>query len=416
MLWRSVMGIKDIRARQNYTLFIILYFFIYMGDVPGGTYLPLYLKSIGLQEASIGAILAIAPMMAMFVQPLWGIITDISKSKNSVLMIMLLGASLFFFLIPHIPNSSIALLVGLIVLYNIFRSSTHGITDTIALEYLDTIKAKYGLVRMSGTVGYAVMSIIAGIIAARQLGNIFWLFAVPSASAAVLLLILPNVEGHYKKNSPVNFSSLFKQKELLLLTGIGLLFQSTSGFFHSFYSIYFTNDLGGSLQMLGIITSFSAFAEIPFLIFSDSLVRKFGIRSLMLCACFIGAVRWILTALVSTPEMQFFVQLLHGMNSIVFMFCMAVYINQSVPKEIKASGQTFYAFLVGIGSRVIGSWIGGILTTYISKKLIFLANGLLLLAVLVAISFLMRKHQTKRIRNTPKNEVSDYGTVSSISH
>jgi PPP family 3-phenylpropionic acid transporter len=141
---------------------------------------------------------------------------------------------------------------------------------------------------------------------------------------------------------------------------------------------------------LGIITSFSAFAEIPFLIFSDSLVKKFGIRALLLVACFVGAIRWILTALVVVPELQFFVQLLHGMNSIVFMFCMAVYINQSVPRELKASGQAFYAFFVGIGSRVIGSWIGGILTTHISKQLIFLTNGLLLLGVLLLIVIKLR--------------------------
>ena len=57
-------------TKRNYTLFIVLYFLIYMGDVPGGTYLPLYLRSIGLTEASIGAILAIAPMVAGGLTPM----------------------------------------------------------------------------------------------------------------------------------------------------------------------------------------------------------------------------------------------------------------------------------------------------------------------------------------------------------
>jgi PPP family 3-phenylpropionic acid transporter len=377
-------------TKRNYTLFIVLYFLIYMGDVPGGTYLPLYLRSIGLGEASIGAILAIAPMVAMATQPLWGMATDASRSKNAVLITMLGGATLFFFLIPYVPSSSLPILLGVIILYNVFRSSTHGITDAISLEYLDSIDGKYGPVRMSGTLGYAVMAIIVGAVATRKLTNVFWVFAIPTVMAMALLLMVPTVKGHYHKGSTVNFLTLFKQRELMMLTAIGLLFQSTSGFFHSFFSIYFINDLGGSLQLLGIITSFSAFAEIPFLIFSDSLVKKFGIRALLLVACFVGAIRWILTALVVVPELQFFVQLLHGMNSIVFMFCMAVYINQSVPRELKASGQAFYAFFVGIGSRVIGSWIGGILTTHISKQLIFLTNGLLLLGVLLLIVIKLR--------------------------
>lgn len=378
-------------TKRNYTLFIVLYFLIYMGDVPGGTYLPLYLRSIGLTEASIGAILAIAPMVAMATQPMWGMVTDASRSKNVVLIAMLGGATLFFFLIPSVPTSAFGILLAVIILYNIFRSSTHGITDAIALEYLDSIDGKYGPVRMSGTLGYAVMAIIVGAVATRKLTHVFWVFALPTVMAMALLAILPTVKGHYTRDSKVSFLTLFKQKELVMLTAIGLLFQSTSGFFHSFFSLYFINDLGGSLALLGIITSFSAFAEIPFLIFSDSLVKRFGTRTLLLAACFVGAVRWILTALVVVPGLQFFVQLLHGMNSIVFMFCMAMYINQGVPRELKASGQAFYAFFVGIGSRVIGSWIGGVLTTYISKRLIFLANGVLLLCVLLLIVVKLRQ-------------------------
>ena len=76
-----------------------------MGDVPGGTYLPLYLRSIGLTEASIGAILAIAPMVAMATQPMWGMVTDASRSKNVVLITMLGGATLSFFLIPSVPTT-----------------------------------------------------------------------------------------------------------------------------------------------------------------------------------------------------------------------------------------------------------------------------------------------------------------------
>ena len=143
------------------------------------------------------------------------------------------------------------------------------------MEYLDSIDGKYGPVRMSGTLGYAVMAIIVGAVATRKLTHVFWVFAVPTVMAMALLAVMPTVKGHYTRDSKVSFLTLFKQKELVMLTAIGLLFQSTSGFFHSFFSLYFINDLGGSLALLGIITSFSAFAEIPFLLPSPLMkIRK----------------------------------------------------------------------------------------------------------------------------------------------
>lgn len=369
-------------AARNITLFMLLYFLVYMGDTQYGSYIPLYLDSLGYDSAKIGAILAIAPMVSMAFQPVWGIISDRARFKNMVLAVMLVGASITFALIPT-TRRYLSMLLLFIILFNIFRSSTHGVTDAIALEYLDSVNGKYGPVRMCATIGYAVMSIITGALAAIRLENIFWLFAVPSIAAALLLLFaLPKVKGHYRQGAKISVRSLLKQKELLMLVGIGLLFQSTSGFYYSFYSLYFTNDLGGSRALLGIIVSMSAFAELPFLIISDKLVNRFGVKNLMLTACFVGAVRWILTAVVASPYLQLGVQLLHGMNSIVFMFCMAVYINQNVPQELKASGQTFYAFIVGIGSKIIGSWLGGILCNYLPKSRGFFISGILLAATL----------------------------------
>lgn len=376
-------------AEKNILLFMLLYFLVYMGDTQYGSYLPLYLDRLGYDSAKIGAILAVAPMISMVFQPIWGIISDRASSKNRVLAIMLIGASAVFFLIPY-TGAYLVVLMALIILFNIFRSSTHGVTDAITLEYLESSGGRYGPIRMCATVGYAVMSIIAGILAAKKLESIFWLFAVPSVAAALLLFRLPTVRGHYTRGEKVSLRPVLARRELLMLAGIGLLFQSTSGFYSSFYSLYFTNDLGGSTQLLGVIVSLSAFAELPFLIFSDRLVERYGIKNLMLAACLVGAVRWVLTALVSNPYLQLGVQMLHGMNSIVFLFCMAVYINQSMPQQLKASGQTFYAFIVGIGSRIVGSWLGGLLCSYLPKKTVFLYNGILLAVTLITLVLLMK--------------------------
>jgi PPP family 3-phenylpropionic acid transporter len=89
------------------------------------------------------------------------------------------------------------------------------------------------------------------------------------------------------------------------------------------------------------------------------------------------AARWLLTASVTSVAAVIAVNALHGFSFIVFNYCLAVYINEHVPDELKASGQTLNALIcIGLG-RLSGSVLGGLLSDRIGLADTFLVNGLL---------------------------------------
>ena len=380
--------------QKNYIgLLMAMYALVFMGDAQS-SYLPLYLGSLGLDNAKIGAVLAAAPLIALCVQPLWGIIGDSASSKNVVVALMLVGSAVSYALIP-LSHAILPLILFWIVVFYFFKSSLRGVMDSVTLEYLDTEKAPYGPIRLSGTVGYALMAMVMGWAAKRDMNAIFWLFCIPTLVGAFLMLKVPVVKGHYTKGSLKKIKPLLRQSDFIILMALVFVFNAVQGFYGVFYPVYYVKELGGEMGFLGIILGASAFAEIPFLIKSDALIHRFGEKNLLFSACFVASARWVLTSVVTDTRMQFFVQLLHGWNSIVFMVCVTLFINRIFPLEFKTSGQTFSMFVSQLASYIIGSLVGGVLCLRFSMQKLFLMNGVLLFAITLVLTFFGHKTRSK---------------------
>ena len=74
------------------------------------------------------------------------------------------------------------------------------------------------------------------------------------------------------------------------------------------------------------------------------------------------------------------VMLLNGLTFIVFTFSLAVYINNTVRPELRATGQTIHGMCMGAG-RILGSVLGGFLIEWIG-----LLDTILCFALLCVVS------------------------------
>ncbi|MGG3468792.1 MFS transporter [Neobacillus pocheonensis] len=87
---------------------------------------------------------------------------------------------------------------------------------------------------------------------------------------------------------------------------------------------------------------------------------------------------------VHNPYMVLPIQMLHGVIVIVLLVTMAIFINEEVPNELKASGQTFNG-LISLGvARILGSILGGVFSEYVGMRDVFLYN-----AIIAFITFLV---------------------------
>ncbi len=339
-----------------------------------GTFIPVYLDNLGFSRSLIGTLLALGPFIAIIAQPIWGIAGDRSAAKNSILKLMLLGTSITIILYPL--SSNYYYLVFIIAAFTFFQTSINPMSDAITLEYISNTGWKYGPIRLAGTVGYAVMSVIAGMIAKQNIYTIFPLYFFITVLSLASVFRIPVVKGHQSEGKRFAFWNLFKNRELVILMGFNLVIQTTLGIYYSFFPIYYRH-LGASNTLLGLSMFISAASEIPFLLFADRILDKFGIKATLISSAAVMGIRWLLLNTVTGIYPILLINVMHGFSYVVFTYCLAVYISKEIPRELRASGQTLSS-LVGIGiSRVIGSILGGLLSDRLGIGTVFLCSSII---------------------------------------
>ncbi|MEA4890448.1 MAG: MFS transporter [Clostridiaceae bacterium] len=388
------------RDRYPY-FFLLLYAVIYMANAVYNTFIPVYLNDIGFNKTLTGAILAIGPLIAVATQPVWGLWGDRASSKNLILKIMLLGTAGVILLIPL--SGHYYYLIAIIALFTFFQASITPLSDAITLEYLETSRWQYGPIRMAGTLGFAVMSVIAGRVAEWKITMIFPLYSLIALFGFLSVFRLPVIHGHQKDGNRKMPWSLLKNKPVMLLIAFNFVIQITFGFYYSFFPIHFSQ-MGASSTLLGIAMLITSGSEIPFLLLADKIIDRLGIPLTLVLSSLIISTRWLMLHFVSNLTVIMLVNASHGLSFIVFAYCLAVFINKNVPDELKASGQTLNAVLCMGIARLLGSMLGGLFSDKVGIRQMFLYTSLLGFAaacIFGTIFWVMNRKSAGRLKDRP---------------
>ena len=379
------MGEKSARI---YLLFLFLYGISYMGNAVYGTFMPVYLKSIGLSQTSIATLLSFGPLIAILAQPLWGRIGDRAQSKNRVLQVLSLGSAVSILLLP-VSNQYLYLLV-IICMVTFFQTSINPLSDAITLEHLAKTKWNFGPIRLAGTIGFAIMSVAFGIIAKKNINSISIVYSLVMLLTLIICTQLPKIKGHQSSKNKVSLLVLLKNRKLMLFTLLNFIVQITLGYYYAFFPIYF-NQLGADNSLLGWSMLFASLSELPFLLFGHKIIERFGIPVVLVATAFFAGLRWLLLYFVHNPYLVLPIQMLHGLIFIVLSVTLAIFINQEVPKELKASGQTLNGLLSLGLARIIGSMAGGMASEYIGMREVFLYNSVVAFITFLVFIFIFLK-------------------------
>ncbi|MBW7455188.1 MFS transporter [Paenibacillus sepulcri] len=368
----------------NLAYFLFFYVFIYMSNAVYGTFIPLYFQHVGFSQSQIGTLLSLGPLIAILAQPVWGTLSDRARTKNSILLLLIAGSGISMLLYP-LSNHFVYLLI-MICLFTFFQTSIFAVSDAVTLEVLDKRKrGNYSHIRLGGTVGYAIMSILFGLIAQKRIDLMFGIYAAILAVCFLLVLRFPAIEGHQSKGRKMRVWVLLKNRKLVVYMAANFVLQITLGYYYGFFPLYF-KELGGSSAWLGWSMVISSLSEIPFLLLSNRIFKHVKIPYILMGAGAAAALRWYLFSVIQNPYWTLPVQVLHGLIFIVLSVTMVTVINKEVPNELKASGQTFNGLLsLGI-ARIIGSIAGGVASEAFGMRSVFFYNFIVALVCIVVFS------------------------------
>ena len=153
---------------------------------------------------------------------------------------------------------------------------------------------------------------------------------------------------------------------------------------------------------MGIAFGLDAAIELPFYFFSNVFVKRFGARKVLTFAIFMFSVRLFLYSIISVPILAASVELMHGLSYSLFIVAAVEYVNELIPAQWRATGQSLYAAACFGAGTLAGNTFAGYLYDRMSLQQVYGFCGWLLLAVTVAAVLTLRGRVKKE-----NSEVAD---------
>jgi PPP family 3-phenylpropionic acid transporter len=116
-------------------------------------------------------------------------------------------------------------------------------------------------------------------------------------------------------------------------------------------------------------------------------------------------IRFLIWGFVENPVVLVSSQILHATNFVVLDYCLAVYINDQMPAELKATGQAFKTVVGFTLPLAIGSPIVGVLSDLLGIQAVFRIAAAWALAV-TAVFALLFARIGRRTRRSPARSSS----------
>ena len=337
-------------------------YFLYFGQlgvlVP---YLGLFLDGRGFTSAQIGELFALITMARIAGPTLWASLAD---KTGKTLHVLQFGCCLtvvsFVGVFWAYGFWWLTLSMGLMMM---FWTAVLPQLEVITLKQTHTAGVSYGKVRLWGSVGFIVLTVMTG-----QLLD-YWGSEVPVyVSIGVLSLLFFSTllishsepEEAEKSATTSNWHSVIQPVFIVFLLSATLL-QMSFGAYYGFFALYM-RDLGYSGQITGLMIALGVLAEIFIFLISTRLIGRFGVKWVLVGSILLTALRWYL--LGYHAEMLALIglaQLLHAFSFGLTHAASVFFIHKYFETAFQSRGQAIYISIAfGIGGAM-GNWLAGII-------------------------------------------------------
>lgn len=363
-----------------------------------GPFLGAYYRLHDLTGTQIGILSCITCLFSFLVQPLWAARADRTGRAKTYVCIIALGAGIS--VLSYCFMHRFGGFVIATTLYALFYTSVSPMIDTISMRECRNRGHQFSLVRLGGTISYAVIALIIGQFIQKQPVLSFVLGSAAYFVLFILLGRLPESENHQpqpekrKRRFIGRISEIFTDRSIYFVLILAFIFQLGFGFLFSFLSVYVT-DLGYGQSLIGILQCISAATEIPILLIIHRMERKFGSLPLIAFAACLMGVRLLLCAQGSVP-MLIFAMLLQGPSYMVLYYCSSMFIQSHVFKGKASEGQSVLYLVQSGAASIISNLFGGMIVDALGFTRTFTVVGTAMLISSGAVAAVMMVTERKK--------------------
>lgn len=343
-------------------------YFAYFGAV--GIFAPFwspYLALRGFSALEIGVLIAVVAA-ARSVSPIgFGWLADATQRPTMVLRIAAGLAAASFALLPL--QSGLAGFVALSVCFGVFWNSVIPLYDAHTLSHLGAASARYGRLRLWGSVGFIVFSWAGGVWFGRVgYEQVPLLILGLTAATFVATLAISPMPARATPASSGRFGVALRSRAVIVALLVSALVIMSFGPYYAFFSLWLERH-GYDQATIGLLWALGVAAEIGVFALGQSLLARFSIRMLFIAAAVGTALRWLVVALlVASPVALALSQLLHCLGFAVLHFATVLTAQRAFPRGLESSGQSLFSAVVyGVGG-LLGSLLAGVIWTTFSPQ------------------------------------------------
>lgn len=334
-------------------------------------YWGLYLSQQGFDAVEIGQLMAVIMATKIVAPYIWGWIADYHGNRLSIIRFgSLLSAVCFagiFFSIQY------GWLFIVLLFFSFFWNAVLPQFEALTFNHLGQQTHRYGWIRAWGSIGF--------IVSVTSMGFLFAYIDISHLPIIVLVLLsgiwistlpISDHKGEQPLAEHTPITHILYDKKVITLLLACLFVQASHGPYYTFYSIY-AESHGYSRSYIGILWAIGVLSEVVVFALMPYLMKRFGLRTLLLFSLFSGSVRWLFIAFfIDNIYLTTFTQLFHASTFGLYHAVAIVYIHRYFKAKNQGKGQALYSSVsFGVGG-MIGSLYGGYLWDSAGSSMTFI--------------------------------------------
>ena len=280
------------KLTAQYALTQAAYWMVFCGLY---TFATVYLLSKGLTSSKIGIIVACGNLLGFVLQPyISGLADRFQNLTLHYLVEVLIGVMVLAILLLLLLPDVFVLIFLLYVIADALLQVLQPLLNSLSIYYVNAgINVDFGIARGMGSLSFAVMSSVLGVMCDKFGANVSMISAILLLIAVFcLVLSMPVIKAcdEQKRDKASNQSSKQKMGIVSFLMHYKrfsmVLFASVLVFiFHNMYNTYLiqvVKGIGGTSTQMGTALTIAAVCELPAMFGFSLIARKFSSAKLMI--------------------------------------------------------------------------------------------------------------------------------------
>ncbi|MBN2102785.1 MFS transporter [bacterium] len=370
------------------------YFFLSFSLAAFNPYIaPFFKESLGISNMQLGLLLLVRPMTALISQIFWGAIIDSHGHRGlwaTVLCVCSACVTPFFLL-----GRSLLSLAFLFGLWSFFYAPLFSLADALSFDYLGHHqRMRLAFLRIFASFGWIfALTMVGKIYDLWGLKLIFIIFPVGVFISAIASSRVPRESSAGVKQSWRTVKQLMMKKNVQFFILAVLLFETGNHMAYQFLSVY-ARFLGANNVQIGWIWAIATIAELATMLAFLKTAQKYGIKKILAIAMIFTVFRWTPLLFINAWWHLIPFQTLHAFTLTFGYLGAAMFMEMESPAVIRFSAQAFYGmFVLNVGA-MLGSFLGGFLSSHWGYGALFGTSGVLAFLASIVLIGLVREPGT----------------------